>query len=206
MLRAGMRLLVLLLASATIVGRMARLIKTHATYDDLVAVPENLVAEMFDGELHASPRPALPHAHAASALGMELGAPFQRGRGGPGGWRLLYEPELRFGRDVLVPDFAGWRRERLPAVPDEAYLTLAPDWVCEVLSPATETIDRGKKLEVYAREGVAHAWLLDPSIRRLEVLALKSRGWTLVATHEGDVTIRAEPFGAVGLELGALWV
>lgn len=184
---------------------MARRIKTHATYDDLVALPENLVAEMFDGELYASPRPALPHAHAASVLGMELGVPFQRGRGGPGGWWLFDEPELHFGRDVLVPDLAGWRRERLPEVPREAYLTLAPDWVCEVLSPATEAIDRRKKLPIYAREGVGHAWLVNPSLRTLEVLALQSMRWTLVTIHEGDVTVRAAPFEAAEIELGALW-
>lgn len=185
---------------------MARRIKARATYEDLVAVPENLVAEMFDGELYASPRPALPHAHAASVLGMELGGPFQRGRGGPGGWWLLDEPELHLGQDVLVPDLSGWRRERLPAVPSEAYLTLAPDWICEVLSRATETIDRVKKLRIYAREGVEHAWLLNPLLRTLEVLALQAQRWMLVATYEGDATVRAEPFDAAELELGALWV
>ncbi|HEU4618659.1 MAG TPA: Uma2 family endonuclease [Gammaproteobacteria bacterium] len=185
---------------------MAQRLKVGATYDDLVAVPENLVAEMFDGELYASPRPALPHAHAVSALGMELGGPFQRSRGGPGGWWLLYEPELHFGRDVLVPDLAGWRRERLPAVPREPFLTLAPDWVCEILSPATETIDRSKKLRIYAREAVAYAWLLNPLLQTLEVLALRERRWTLVGTYEGDRGVRAEPFDAVELELGALWV
>jgi Uma2 family endonuclease len=184
---------------------MARRLKIGATYDDLVAVPENLVAEMFDGELYASPRPALPHAHAASVLGMEVGGPFQRGRNGPGGWWLLHEPELHFGRDVLVPDLAGWRRERLPAVPRRAYLTLAPDWVCEVLSSSTEAIDRGKKLHIYARERVAHAWLVNPVVQTLEVLSLASERWTLVATYEGDVPVRAQPFDAVEIELGALW-
>lgn len=184
---------------------MSRRLKTGATYDDLVAVPENFVAEIFDGELYASPRPALPHAHAASVLGMELGGPFQRGRNGPGGWWLLDEPELHFGRDVLVPDLAGWRRERLPAVPRDAYLALAPDWVCEVLSATTEAIDRGKKLGIYARERVAHAWLVNPAVKTLEVLSLESTRWTLAATHEGDACVRAQPFDAVELELGALW-
>lgn len=185
---------------------MAQRLKVGATYDDLVAVPENLVAEMFDGELYASPRPALPHAHAASVLGMELGGPFQRSRGGPGGWWFLDEPELHFGRDVLVPDLAGWRRSRLPAVPPEPFLTLAPDWVCEVPSPATETIDRSKKLRIYAREGVAHAWLVNPLLQTLEVLSLREWRLTLVGTYEGHITVRAEPFDALELELGALWV
>ena len=138
-------------------------LKKGATYADLYDVPEHFVAEIFDGELYASPRPALPHAHAASALGNKLGA-FHRS--GPGGWVIIDEPELHFGKDVLVPDLAGWRRERLPTVPVAAYLTLAPDWVCEVLSPSTESLDRGKKLRIYAGESVLHAWLVDPSGNR----------------------------------------
>lgn len=181
-------------------------LKIGATYDDLAAVPENLVAEMFDGDLYATPRPALPHAHAASVLGIELGEPFHRGRNGPGGWWLIDEPELHFGADVPVPDIAAWRRTRLPAIPPDAYLTLAPDWVCEVLSPATETIDRVKKLRIYAREGVAHAWLVNPLLRTLEVLTLHSGRWTLAATYEGEEKVRAEPFDAVEVELGALWI
>jgi Uma2 family endonuclease len=180
--------------------------KTGATYDDLIAVPETLVAEMFDGELYATPRPAFPHARAASVLGIEIGGPFDRGRNGPGGWWIFDEPELHFGADVLVPDIAGWRRTRLPAVPPVAHLSLAPDWICEVLSPSTETIDRVKKLRIYAREGVAYAWLVNPVLRTLEVLSLESHRWTLVATYEDDAKVRAEPFDAIDLELGALWI
>jgi Uma2 family endonuclease len=181
-------------------------LKIGASYDDLIAVPDNLVAEMLDGDLYATPRPALPHAHAASVLGIELGGPFHRGRNGPGGWWILLEPELHFGDDVVVPDLAGWRRTRLPAMPPDAFLTLAPDWVCEVLSPATEAIDRTRKLRVYAREGVGHAWLVNPVLRMLEVLTLESQRWVLVASYEGDAKLRAEPFEAVELELGALWI
>jgi Uma2 family endonuclease len=181
------------------------LVKTGATYGDLCALPENLVAEMFDGELYATPRPAVPHAHSASVLGFELGGPFHLGRNGPGAWWILVEPELHFGADVLVPDLAGWRRARLPALPNAAYFTLAPDWVCEVLSPSTETIDRAKKLGRYARAGVAHAWLVNPLLQTLEVLTLDSGRWTLAATHEGRANVRAEPFDAIELELGALW-
>jgi Uma2 family endonuclease len=180
-------------------------LKTGATYADLVDVPEHYVAEMFDGELYASPRPALPHARAASVLGVELGGAFDRGRHGPGGWLFLDEPELHFGRDVLVPDLAAWRRERLPAVPPEAFLTLPPDWVCEVLSPSTEGIDRSKKLRIYAQQGVAHAWLLDPLRRTLEVLSLESGAWVEFAAHEGSRGVRAPPFAAIELELGVLW-
>jgi Uma2 family endonuclease len=180
-------------------------LKKGATYDDLVRVPENFVAEMFDGELYASPRPAMPHARAASVLGVELGGPFDRGRNGPGGWLILDEPELHFGNDVLVPDLAGWRRERLPSIPNDAYLTLAPGWVCEVVSPSTESIDRGKKLRIYARQGVTHAWLVDPLRQLLEVLALESGSLEQIEEHRGAVTVRARPFDAIELELQALW-
>ena len=184
---------------------MTKPLKKDATYADLCAVPENFVAEILEGELYAFPRPAIPHAHVAAVLGGELMGPFHRGRNGPGGWLILDEPELHFGNDVLVPDIAGWRRERLPIRPDAAHLTLAPDWLCEVLSPSTETVDRTKKLKVYAREGVGNVWLLDPLLERFEVLRLESQRWSLVAVHEGEAVVRAEPFAAIELELAALW-
>jgi Uma2 family endonuclease len=184
---------------------MSRPLKKGATYADLCAVPENFVAEILGGELYASPRPAPRHSLAASALGGKLMDPFHFGEHGPGGWRLLDEPELHFDADVLVPDIAGWRRERMPAVPDTAYFTLAPDWVCEVLSPSTETIDRVKKVAIYAREGVRYAWLVNPLLQTLEVLRLESERWSLVAVHEGSALLRAEPFDAIELPLGALW-
>jgi Uma2 family endonuclease len=179
-------------------------LKKGATYDDLRDVPDHYVAEMFDGELYASPRPAIPHAHAGSVLGGKLNSAFHRL--GPGGWVILYEPELHFRKDVLVPDFAGWRRERLPTVPPVAYLTLAPDWVCEILSPSTEALDRGKKVQRYAREGVGHVWLVEPLKQTLEVLSLVSGRWDRLALHEGRAKVRVPPFDAVELELGALWI
>jgi Uma2 family endonuclease len=179
-------------------------LKKSATYDDLVRVPEHYVAEMFDGELYASPRPALPHARAAGVLYAKLGDYFDFGDG-PAEWLLYIEPELHFGHDVLVPDLAGWRRERLPALPIDAYLTLPPDWICEVVSPSTEHIDRGKKLRIYAREGVANAWLVDPLRQALEVLVLESGSLRQIEEHQGDVSIRAGPFDAFELELRALW-
>ena len=181
-------------------------LKKNATYADLCAVPENFVAEILGGELYASPRPASPHGHAAAALLMSLGGPFQRGENGPSGWWFHVEPEFHFGSDVVVPDIAGWRRERMPTVPDVAFFTLAPDWLCEVLSPSTEAIDRGKKLPIYAREGIQHAWLLDPLEQTLEVLRLESQRWSLVAAHEADAKVRAEPFDAIELALRALWL
>ncbi len=176
-----------------------------ATYDDLLKVPDHLVAEILDGELHVSPRPAPRHADASSGLGGFLRGPFDRGRGGPGGWRILDEPELHLGRDVLVPDLAGWRRDRLPALPAEAYFSVAPDWVCEVVSPSTAAIDRVKKLTIYAREQVRHAWMVDPIARTLEVLRLENGRWTIVSTWSGMETVAAEPFEAIELDLSLLW-
>jgi Uma2 family endonuclease len=182
----------------------AKPLKKGATYDDLVRVPEHYVAEMFDGDLYASPRPAVPHARAAIKLAAKLDGPFDLD--GPGGWIFLPEPELHFGNDVLVPDLAGWRRERLPSLANDAYLTLAPDWVCEVLSPCTEALDRGKKLRIYVREGVAHAWLVDPLRQSLEVLALESGMLAALERYHGDESVRARPFDAVELGLRALWI
>jgi Uma2 family endonuclease len=176
-----------------------------ATYEDLMQVPDIMVAEIVDGELHVSPRPAPRHAHAASSLGGEIVLPYQRGRGGPGGWRILFEPELHFGRNVLVPDLAGWRLERMPLLPKASYFSLAPDWVCEVVSPSTASLDRVKKLTIYAREEVGHAWLVDPAARTLEVLRLEAGRWTILATHAGNDVVRAEPFTDIELELAALW-
>lgn len=176
-----------------------------ATYADLEALPENVVGELIAGELYASPRPPCLQTWAASVLGMELGGAFHRARGGPGGWTMLDGPELRLGHDVLVPDLAGWRRERMPRVPRTPAFTLAPDWLCEVLSPSTARLDRAAKLPVYAREGVKHVWLVDPESRMLEVFRLEGGHYSLRVTHSGTDRVRAEPFEALELELAALW-
>ena len=176
-----------------------------ATYDDLVQLADNLVAEIVDGELHASPRPAPPHAIAASGLGALISVPYQYGKGGPGGWWILDEPELHLGPDVLVPDVAGWRRSRMAHPPKTAYFPLAPDWICEVVSPKTASLDRVRKLTIYARELIPHAWLIDPLGQSLEVLRLESGRWSILSTHMGDEVVRAEPFVELDLELGRLW-
>ena len=177
----------------------------QATYEDVLSAPENKVAEILDGELFLSPRPAPRHSAAASSLGMVLGSAFHRGREGPGGWWILDEPELHLGKHVVVPDIGGWRRERLPVIPDEPFFSLAPDFVCEVLSPSTERFDRGRKLRIYAAAGVAHAWLVNPVEHTLEVLRLREGSWTIAAVHTARETARAEPFEAIVLELGSLW-
>ena len=176
-----------------------------ATYEDLLKVPDHLLAEILDGELYTWPRPAPRHADASSGLGGALRGPFDRGRGGPGGWRILFEPELHLGADLVVPDLAGWRRERLPALPEEAYFAIAPDWICEVVSPSTASTDRVKKLAIYAREQVRHAWLVDALARTLEVLRLENARWTIVLTCAEFARVHAEPFDALELDLSLLW-
>ncbi|WP_437496364.1 Uma2 family endonuclease [Sorangium sp. So ce1099] len=175
------------------------------------AAPEEMVAEILDGELHTFPRPGRPHTRTASLLGSSLTGPFDRGRDGPGGWVILDEPELHLGPrpDKVVPDLAGWRRERMPdALGSEdapAHYDVAPDWICEVISPRTERVDRGKKMRIYRREGVRHAWLINPVAQTLEVYRLDDGRCYLLDTHEGDAVVRAEPFEAIELPLADLW-
>ena len=176
-----------------------------ATYQDLLEVPEHLVAEIINGRLVTHPRPAPRHARASSSLGGELVSPFDRGRGGPGGWWILDEPELHPGSEVLVPDLAGWRRERMPSLPETAWFELAPDWICEVLSPHTARSDRVEKPPIYAKNGVTHAWLVDPDIRTLEVFENRAGQWLLLGAFENDDRVRIAPFDAVEIELAVLW-
>ncbi|HVW23815.1 MAG TPA: Uma2 family endonuclease [Polyangiaceae bacterium] len=177
----------------------------RATYDDLRMVPENLVGEIVNGRLITSPRPAPPHARAASSLGGELYGPFDRGRGGPGGWIILDEPELHLHGDVLVPDIAGWRRERMPALPEANAFELPPDWLCEVLSPSTAPVDRSEKLPIYARERVGHVWFVDPLVKTLEVLRLDGTGYRIVGAWHGDSVVQCEPFESLPIQLADLW-
>ncbi len=175
------------------------------TYEDLLALPREVVGELVFGVLHASPRPAPRHARAATSLGGELGSPFDRGRGGPGGWVILDEPELHLGEHVLVPDLAGWRRERLPSAPEQAYVEVAPDWVCEVLSPSTAAFDRGDKRKAYEGAGVLHLWFVDPDAQVLEVLELDGPSYRVRDVFSKDARVRAVPFDAIELELAQLW-
>ncbi len=179
--------------------------KKLPTYEDVLSSPGEGVVEIINDVLHTHPRPRTLHAQAASTLGEELGPPFKRGKNGPGGWILLDEPELHLGRAILVPDLAGWRRERLPELPDAPFLTVAPDWVCEVLSPSTESLDRVEKLPLYARHGVAHVWLVNPDVRTLEVFRLDGATFRLISTHRDADRVRAEPFELFELELVHLW-
>jgi Uma2 family endonuclease len=176
-----------------------------ASYDDIVNLPENLVGEIIAGELITRPRPAPRHALASSFLGGKLTRPFGEGADGPGGWWILDEPELHLDPHVLVPDLAGWRRERMPRLPDGAWFELAPDWVCEVLSPGTARVDRVQKLPIYAGAGIGHVWLLDPGLHTLEVFENRDGKWLLLAAFKHDDTVSIVPFDAITFQLGALW-
>ena len=179
--------------------------KRFATVSDLEGVPEHLVGEIVGGELYTSPRPAAAHTRAASRLGGALDGPFDRGQGGPGGWIILDEPELHLKSSIVVPDLAGWRRTTMPLLPPVAFFDLAPNWVCEILWPATESFDRSIKMPLHAESGVAHAWLIDPIAHTLEVYERASGTFHLVKRHDGYAVVNARPFAAVPLDLSGLW-
>lgn len=182
--------------------------RRRATYEDLLKVPDHLIAEIIDGELITSPRPAFPPARATSVIRADVD-PFDRrpgGPGGPGGWWILFEPELHLGADVLVPDLAGWRRERMPVLENVAYSELAPDWVCEVVSPSTARVDRVRKMPIYSRERVNYLWLVYPSLQTLEVYRLEGQHWIVVGSHGGAESARAEPFTAIELDMSRWWL
>ncbi len=180
-----------------------------ATYDDVLNAPAHLIAELIHGVLHTMPRPAPKHSNAAASVTDNLRFPFGRGRGGPGGWVILIEPELHLDADVLVPDVAGWRRERLPVLPEKAHISVAPDWICEVLSPGTAKFDRTVKLPRYAEAGVSFAWLIDPIEETLEGYErdakLAGHKWVLLATFTGADPVHPVPFDALPFELADLW-
>ena len=180
-------------------------VRPRATCQDVLEAPRHQVAEIVDGALYTNPRPAAPHALAASALEIDLGTAFQFGRGGPGGWWIIVEPELHPSNDILVPDLAGWRRARMASYPATAYFTLTPDWVCEILSPSTRKLDLEAKRPAYAREGVRHLWLVDPGERTLEAFELTTGAWTRIATADDDELVRIAPFEAAGFNLADIW-
>jgi Uma2 family endonuclease len=185
---------------------MTELALRGATYEDLLKAPDNLIAELIDGELFTTSRPAPRYANVTASLNADLQYAFRRGINGPGGWWILIEPELNLRGRALVPDISGWSRSRLPMLPDTATIDVVPDWVCEVQSPNTARFDRVKKLPVYAAHGVQHVWLIDPIARTLEVLRLENDRWIIAENYGGDDVVRAEPFEAVEIDLAALWV
>jgi len=177
----------------------------RATYQDVLDAPEHMIAEIVGGELRLSPRPAVPHSAVITHLSFTLGPPFGMGQGGPGGWIILIEPELHLGDDIFVPDLCAWRRERLASLTDDAYISLAPDWVCEVLSHSTERLDRAEKTPAYFHHGVEYIWLLHPRRRILEALRRDPPTWRAIGTYTETDRVRIAPFDAIELDLATLW-
>ena len=185
---------------------MGEVHKAGATYQDVLDAPDGMIAELVGGKLYLQPRPAARHVHCASRIGGLLTPPFELGRGGPGGWTILDEPELHLGADVLVPALAGWRTEAARAVDwNLAYFEVTPQWVCEVLSPATARRDRLLKLDVYYANRVEWAWLVDPGQQTVEIFSWSENGWVRTQTAAGNESTGLEPFAAVPLELGLIW-
>jgi Uma2 family endonuclease len=179
----------------------------RATYEDLHSIPENAVGEIINGELIVTPRPSKQHGFSAYALGGELVPPYQFGRGGgPGGWVIIGEPEIKFGEDFLVPDIAAWRRERFPLQEETNWVSVNPDWIAEILSSSTVRVDRTRKMAIYARHGVPHLWLIDPLARTLEAYRLEVKGWLLQGVHGESERVRVEPFAEIEIDLRNLWI
>jgi Uma2 family endonuclease len=185
---------------------MADPARKEATYEDLFDIPENMTGEIIDGELIVTPRPSRKHTSAASSLGFEIGPPYQLGRGGPGGWIIILEPEIALGGSILVPDLAGWKQERFPESEETNWISVAPDWICEILSPSTLRLDKIKKMPIYAQHGVAYFWVIDPTSRTLDVYRLESGKWMVLGAFIQDDKVRAEPFQEIELDLGNLWL
>ncbi len=185
---------------------MADPARKEATYEDLFDIPENMTGEIVDGELIVTPRPSRKHTSAASALGFEIGPAYQFGRGGPGGWIIILEPEIALGGNILVPDLAGWKQERFPETEETNWISVAPDWVCEILSPSTLRLDKIKKMPIYAQHGVSYFWVIDPTSRTLDGYRLESGRWMVLGAFIQNDKVRAEPFQEIELDLGNLWL
>jgi Uma2 family endonuclease len=189
---------------------MSRVVKLAkiVSYQDILDLPENMVGEILGGELVVSPRPSGPNTLAASSLGFEIGGPYHvGGNRGPGGWWILDEPELEFERDRnhVVPDLAGWRRERMPLIPKDHIFRTIPDWACEVVSESSRVRDRITKFNLYAEYGLGFYWLVDPIAQTLEAFKLIDKRWVSVGAYSGLETVHVPPFDAIGLDLGLLW-
>lgn len=180
--------------------------KQKAIYDDLYKVPENMIGEIIDGELYTIPRPSPKHAKVTSDLGIVIGTSYRFGRGGPGGWIILDEPEIQLGEHTLVPDIAGWKKERFPSSLITNWIEVAPDWICEVLSPSTMRLDKTKKMPIYAKHNVNYIWLINPSDKTLDVFKLVSGGWHLLNAFVENDKVNAKPFQEIEINLAELWL
>ncbi len=174
-------------------------------YEDILALPDNMVGEIINGRLEVQPRPSPKHALTSSALGVEIGTLFHGGVGGTDGWWILDEPELHLDGHILVPDLAGWRKQRMPKLPDTAWFEIVPDWICEVLSPATAKIDRSEKMPIYATLNVQYLWLIDPILQTLETYQLQDGHWLLQDSLKDEDQVCSLPFSEHTFPLSNLW-
>ncbi|MDR3568906.1 MAG: Uma2 family endonuclease [Syntrophobacteraceae bacterium] len=187
---------------------MSHTASKKADYEDLFTIPDNMIGEIVNGKLIATPRPSSRHSHVAAVLSGKLIPPYRLGEGGgPGGWILLYEPEIMLGEHLLVPDLAGWKKERFPRTTQSNWISISPDWVRELLSPGTARYDRIEKMAIYALQGVLHAWLIDPNLKTVEVFELDSSNrWVNRTAFTKKGKIRAAPFEQVEIDLDYLWL
>lgn len=188
---------------------MPEALRRLATYADLLALADDVRAEILAGEIVTSPAPLPRHSNAQRALGRFVGGPFHDddGRGGPGGWWIFVEVDVALGRhDVVRPDLAGWRRERLTKPDDVRPIEIAPDWICEILSPSTSRRDRVDKRKLYAKHRIPHYWIVDVDARMLEAFTLHDDTWLLDGAYDDTATVRIPPFDAIELEVGRLFL
>ncbi|WP_394824290.1 Uma2 family endonuclease [Pendulispora albinea] len=187
---------------------MAAHARRPATYADLLALPEDVRAEIIDGHIVTMPGALPRHSKSQRAIGSFIGRPFDDddGSGGPGGWWIFLEIDIQLGPNVVRPDLAGWRRERLPDPGDVRPILVAPDWICEILSPSNTAHDRVTKRRIYARHQVRHYWIVDPIARTLETLTLEGERWVDAGTFDDSETARVPPFEAVELPIGRLFL
>jgi Uma2 family endonuclease len=185
---------------------MGSLPKTKNVYEQWLELPDNITGEIISGNLIASPRPGPKHANVSSSLNVKVGGPYHHGdSGGPGGWLILFEPEIHINDDIVVPDFAGWKRERLSSPPDEPYFSVVPDWVCEILSPGSVKIDRVVKQQLYLNWSVNHYWIIDPILKSVEVLERSGAHWVIKGIYSENNKMRAVPFDSIEIDLSSLW-
>jgi len=185
----------------------SEILKQQTLYESLEALPEGLTGELLNGQLYAHPRPSNRHAYVVSRLDRSVGRGYGDGSDGPGGWWILIEPEVHFVRDteVAVPDLAGWRRERMPYLPEGHRIEVVPDWVCEILSPSTASSDSEVKMPLYAHYGVSYAWLIHPLEHTLEAYRRDASAWVGIGRFADADQVTVPPFEAINLDLGTFW-
>jgi Uma2 family endonuclease len=176
------------------------------TYEDLCNVPDDMTGEIIDGELSLTPMPSKQQIHTGTKLANAVVAAYHFGTKGPGGWIILDEPDLAFGEDILVPELAGWKEDRFIVSWEHHWISVAPDWVCEIISPETAQRDRTQKMPIYERNGVSYVWLIDPAEKSLEIFRLESGKWGAPTLYTGNDKVRAEPFEQTEINLGDLWL